>query len=311
MYDTLTTIWGAAGGARTDLPEMVLTGSGALRSVFPVNDLALASIGAAAAAALEYQAACAADGSSVRGRPAPVTLHRDRVARWFSTTVDPVGWALPGPWDDVAGDYRCADGWIRLHTNAPHHRAAALGVLDLADEPAPARTTVAATVSRWAGDELETAVVAAGGCAARMRSVAEWSMHAQGRSVAAEPLVHRTRTSRFEGLASGRARPGQPLAGVKVLDLTRVLAGPVASRWLAGLGAEVLRIDPPHWDEPAIVPEMTLENAPPASTSPTRRIATGSGSCWPRPTCCSTGTDRVRSAGWGSMTPSGMVSARG
>jgi crotonobetainyl-CoA:carnitine CoA-transferase CaiB-like acyl-CoA transferase len=43
-----------------------------------------------------------------------------------------------------------------------------------------------------------------------------------------------------------------------VLDLTRVLAGPVATRLLAGWGAEVLRIDPPDWDEPAIVPEVTL-----------------------------------------------------
>jgi crotonobetainyl-CoA:carnitine CoA-transferase CaiB-like acyl-CoA transferase len=50
----------------------------------------------------------------------------------------------------------------------------------------------------------------------------------------------------------------RPLAGIRVLDLTRVLAGPVATRFLAGFGAEVLRIDPPEWDEPGVIPEVTL-----------------------------------------------------
>lgn len=50
----------------------------------------------------------------------------------------------------------------------------------------------------------------------------------------------------------------RPLAGIKVLDFTRVLAGPVATRFLAGLGADVLRIDPPEWDEPGVVPDVIL-----------------------------------------------------
>jgi crotonobetainyl-CoA:carnitine CoA-transferase CaiB-like acyl-CoA transferase len=52
--------------------------------------------------------------------------------------------------------------------------------------------------------------------------------------------------------------PERPFAGLKVLDLTRVLAGPVAGRVLAAYGANVLRIDPRDWDEAAVVPEVTL-----------------------------------------------------
>jgi len=101
-------------------------------------------------------------------------------------------------------------------------------------------------------------VVAAGGAAAALRSTAGWDAHPQGRAVGAEPLVHRAPTSEAPRVADRSPRPDRPLAGVRVLDLTRVLAGPVATRLLAGWGAEVLRVDPPGWDEPGVVPEVTL-----------------------------------------------------
>ncbi len=119
------------------------------------------------------------------------------------------------------------------------------------------RAAVERAVAGWQADALEGAVIEAGGCAAVMRSLDAWARHPQGRAVSPEPLITWQRHAPVDR-RTGAVDPARPLAGVRVLDLTRVLAGPVASRFLAAFGADVLRIDPPSWDEPAIVPEMTL-----------------------------------------------------
>jgi len=228
-------------------PPVRFVGDPSLVSAFAVSELASASIAAAGAATSLLI-------EPLTEMPAPVIVDRTLACAWFGTAVSPVGWELPSPWDALAGDYRSADGWIRLHTNAPRHRAAALAVLGVA----PERASVAAAVAAWRGEDLELAVVAAGGCAAVMRSAHDWARHPHGAAVAREPLVHWT-YSRVRPVADAAERdPRRPLAGLRVLDLTRVIAGPVATRFLAGLGADVLRVDPPDWDEPAIVPDMTL-----------------------------------------------------
>jgi hypothetical protein len=102
-------------------------------------------------------------------------------------------------------------------------------------------------------DEAEYAIVTGGGAAAATRTLDEWAAHPQGQAAAAEPLIDMTFGDGAFGsgpLAGWAPTPERPLAGIRVLDITRVLAGPVGTRTLAGYGAEVLRIDPPGFLEP-------------------------------------------------------------
>ena len=245
--DLLWPMLDALGG---DLPSNVrIVGSGSLPSPFRVTDLAVASIAAAGIcldSLMNY---------GDHGRLRKITVDRGLASHWFKATLRPRGWDLPPVWDAIAGDYEASDGWIRLHTNARRHRAAALRVLGVRDD----RHDVVDAVRRWTVSDLEQAVVDAGGAAAAMHSIDAWQRHAQGTSVRAEPLVfHESTRPALPPLDLGGVRPRRPLAGVRVLDLTRVLAGPVATRLLAGWGADVLRIDPPDWDEPGVVPEIML-----------------------------------------------------
>ena len=226
-----------------------VTGSGHRPSRYAVSDLANASLAAVGLAMAELIAA-----TGLAPVTPEVTVDQRLASLWYGSSFRPEGWEMPSLWDPIAGDYPCADGWIRLHTNLPHHRKAALSVLGCAED----REAVATAVLRWEGEALETAVVEAGGVAAAMRSRADWQAHPQGAAVASEPLIDWVKPRRVVLRDRPEACLSRPLAGMRVLDLTRVLAGPVSTRTLAGFGAEVLRIDPPGWDEPGVLQDITL-----------------------------------------------------
>jgi crotonobetainyl-CoA:carnitine CoA-transferase CaiB-like acyl-CoA transferase len=242
----LEAAWRGLGGDPSMLSAVRFSEPGALPCHFAVADLAAGSMAAAGLAAAELVALQS-------GRPPEVVVNRALAIGWFHTVIEPRGWQMPPFWHPLCADYRASDGWIRLHTNIPSHAQAVVETLGVPEDA----DVVAAAVATWKADDLESAVLEHGGAAARMRSRAAWIDHPQGRAAQREELVHVTNRSN-ESKEHFDIAPQRPLAGARILDLTRGVAGPVATRCLAGYGADVLRIDPPGWEEPAVVPDIVL-----------------------------------------------------
>ncbi|MDN0074005.1 CoA transferase [Crenobacter sp. SG2303] len=239
----LTELWQAAGLDPAALDHVRLTGHDpVLPSSFAVGTAAQASIAAAglAAASLWQQRGGAWQQVAVDMRHAAAEFRSERYLR-----VDDA--PSPELWDAIAGAYRCGDGrWVRLHTNFPHHRDGVLALLGCAHD----RASVAAALQDWNAQAFEDAAAEHGLVVAMLRSFDEWDAHPQGRALAGLPVF----TLEKIGDAPRKPLPpsARPLSGVRVLDLTRIIAGPVGGRTLAAHGADVLLVTSPKL--PSIVP---------------------------------------------------------
>jgi hypothetical protein len=241
--DLLADLWTALGGETTALDSVTLSGAEPqLPSSFRVDVAAQVSIAAAGLAAAEIWRLRSGQGQrvGVDMRAAAVECRSERYLQLDDTPPKSF-------WDPIAGVYKAGGGrFVRLHTNFPHHRDAVCRVLNCA----PERDAVAAALLQWDGEAFETAAYQAGGVVALMRSRDDWNALPQAAAVAALPLIEISRI----GDAAPKPWPAgeRPLEGLRVLDLSRVIAGPVAGRTWAAHGAEVMLIASPnlpaiHW----------------------------------------------------------------
>lgn len=208
-------------------------GENPLATAHPVGDIAsmaLAAVGVAATAIARH-----------RGRDrAPVTINRRAAAlAMAANNYLRVDGKAPESWPALTGFYEAADGWVYLHGGFPLHRQRLLAALE-----APAdREGLAATIADRTARDIEDLCLAANTCGRRVRTEDEWTDHPASRPVAAKPLISISPFGQAGAVKWTSA--DMPLAGIRVLDLSRVLAGPTIGRTLAEHGAEVMRISAP------------------------------------------------------------------
>lgn len=235
--ELLRELWMAAGGKSDALNNVALTGCDpVLPSSFRIGAAAQVSIAAAGLAAAEIwrHRTGAKQSVAVEMRDAAVEFRSERYLRV-------IGQEPPPAWDPLAGVYRTggSEGYVRLHTNFPHHRQAILDVLACG----PTRDEVQVKLQSWDAAAFETAAYAAGGVVAALRSPQQWANHPQAEAIAPLPVITIERIGDAAPRPIGRGN--RPLSGIRVLDLSRVIAGPVAGRALAGHGADVLAVAGP------------------------------------------------------------------
>ncbi|MGA7233585.1 MAG: CoA transferase, partial [Xanthobacteraceae bacterium] len=241
--DVLIELWSDAGLDDEALEDIAFTGSEpVLPSSFAVGTAAQATIGAAALASAELWRLRTGRRQrvTVAMRNAAIEFRSERYLRVDGKDPD-------DHHDQIAGLYRCGDGrWARLHTNLPHHCDGLLRLLGCKHHKA----AVQRALEQWPAQALESAAAEAGLVVTACRSFAEWDAHAQGRAVASLPLFSIEKIGEAPALTLS---PGQrPLSGIKVLELTHVIAGPVSGRVLAGHGADVLLVTAAH--RPSMLP---------------------------------------------------------
>lgn len=246
-HSALTPLWLSLGLPEDALSRVALPGQAqGFASSFAVVPAAQLSAAAAALAATEVERLRRPD------LPAQSVAVDAQHAAFEASGYFTLDGEQPDMWAPISGLYACgqavdAPGWVRIHANFDHHRDGALALLGLPTGPDTERAAVEQALQHWRADDLEAQAVAKGLPIAAARSTAQWQALGHEQVLALQELVAITRIGDAPPLAWPSLGDGQrPLAGLRVLDLSRIIAGPVAGRTLAAHGADVMLVNGPH-----------------------------------------------------------------
>jgi crotonobetainyl-CoA:carnitine CoA-transferase CaiB-like acyl-CoA transferase len=241
--DLITHLWTEVLG----LPKAALAAidvsddEGIFPSSFKIEHLAHSSIAISTLAAALFwsiRQTCALPRVSISAEHACIEFKSERL--YTLNGKPPVS-----SWGSLGGLHRTADGHVRMHDNFPNHRQSALKVLGL--PPDATRDDVAEKMSTWKAVELEAKAFSGGAVIAALRSMDEWDTLPQANAIADSPIL----INRFAGhdpclSSSGTRSPNDKcLRGIRVVEMSRVIAAPVAGKTLAAHGADVIWITSP------------------------------------------------------------------
>ena len=237
--EALAGVWRLGQLPPQSLGHAMLSGADpVLPSSFAVGTAAQVPVAAAALAACEL--------GHARGQ-----VRQDVHVDMLHAALECVGWfsvdgRVPKMWDKFSGLYRCSDEWVRVHANFAHHRDGALRLLGLVPETAQ-RADAERALQAWRALDFEQMAADHGLVVAALRRFDDWDAHPQGQVVSVQPLMTFERIGDAPPVPLSHLQSNhRPLSGLRVLDLTRILAGPVCGRTLAAYGADVMLVNAPH-----------------------------------------------------------------
>ncbi len=205
-----------------------------LPTALPIGPLATAAIGASGLIAATLRQM-----RGGRSQRVGVSIRAATLAMTSSTYLRVDGRPVKS-WDPITGYYPVRDGWVYLHGNFAHLRDGLLQLFKVPNDHA----ALSAALTAWSAADVEKAAGERGLCGVAVRNAQTWSTHPQALATAALPLIEITRIGDAPPQPAGNGT--RPLSGLRVLDLTRIIAGPMAGRTLAEHGATVMVTSAPH-----------------------------------------------------------------